>query len=76
MPDALLEVRGLAKNFGALRASDGIDGELSVGRALGPVRPTVALRVLSFSVGSINVIRPSHIFPPSAGLVTRTFCPR
>ena len=42
MPDALLEVRGLAKNFGALRASDGIDFDVVEGETHAVIGPNGA----------------------------------
>jgi branched-chain amino acid transport system ATP-binding protein len=42
MPDALLHVRGLAKNFGALRASDGIDFDVVEGETHAVIGPNGA----------------------------------
>ncbi len=42
MPEALLEVRGLAKNFGALRATDDVDLEISEGETHAIIGPNGA----------------------------------
>jgi branched-chain amino acid transport system ATP-binding protein len=42
MPEALLDVRGLAKNFGALRATDDVDLEISEGETHAIIGPNGA----------------------------------
>ena len=42
MPDSLLHARGLAKNFGALRASDGIDFDVVEGETHAVIGPNGA----------------------------------
>ena len=42
MPDALLEVKGLSKSFGALRASDGIDFDVAEGETHAVIGPNGA----------------------------------
>ena len=42
MPEALLEIRGLSKNFGALRATDSVDLEVSEGETLAIIGPNGA----------------------------------
>lgn len=60
---ALLEVRGLAKQFGALRALDGIDLDAAEGRLTGLIGPNGAGKSTAFSCicGAVK---------PSAGSVT------
>jgi len=59
---ALLEVRGLGRNFGGLQAVDGLGFDLRAGEILGLIGPNGAGKTTAF-----NVI--SGLFPPSEGRV-------
>lgn len=59
MDSPVLEVRGVAKAFGALRALDGVDLELAAGQVLGLVGPNGSGKTTLINVVS-GLYRPDH----------------